>query len=123
MKLLTVLVVILTAVGVAQAADVRISGTVVGVDRGQGTMTIEELTASAGPQPTIARRTVTIGSDTTVELVRRTSDKPDDWRAEYVAVPLAREDVRQGDFVTVIGDAGDGVVRARTVSVVRPPAP
>jgi len=117
MKLLTVLVVILTAVGIAQAADVRISGTVVGVDRGQGTMTVEELTASASPQPTIARRTVAIGRDTVVELVRRTSDKPDDWRADDVAVPLAREDV------TVLGDTADGVVNARTVSVVRPPSP
>jgi len=119
MKILVLLSSLLAAASLAQAADVRISGTVASVDRDRGTLIVEELTASVGPEPVVARRTIAIGRDTRAELVQRASDGAAAWREDYTAVPLSRGEITPGDFVTVIGEVEGDTVRAQAVTVVR----
>lgn len=106
----------------AAAAEERVSGTVVRVDRAAGALVIEELTAAATAAPATAQRRFTVGPDTTVVLVHRVAESRDGWPHGYAATPLALDDLRRGDFVTVtVARAGERRL-AREISVVRPEA-
>jgi len=94
------------------SAQSRHSGTVVGIDRAQATLTIEELVASNGETPRAVRRTVTVAPDARVALQLPTPDG-------YESLPLSVADLRPGDFVTVMGTDDGGPVQASEVDVVR----
>jgi hypothetical protein len=108
-------VVLLLRVSGVVAAESRHSGTVVGVDRGSGTLIIDELTASNGETPRVVRRTIAVAADARVALQAPTPDG-------YESLPMSLADVHPGDFVTVIGTGDDGV-RASAADVVREASP
>lgn len=117
------LVLVLLAVlvpALAVAAEQRVSGTVVRVDPAGGVLVVEELTASTGPEPTPAQRRFALAENTTVALVHRSPDAPGGWPNAYTATPLKVDELRPGDFVTVMFVPDGERLLARLVSVVRP---
>ena len=115
-RVVSALVVVLSMIPGGVGAESRHSGTVVGIDRGSGTLIIDELTASNGETPRVVRRTVTVGPEARVALQAPTPDG-------YESLPMSLADLRPGDFVTVVGSDDDGRMRASTVDVVREASP
>lgn len=107
-----VVLVLALVVPVVVAAEERHSGTVVAVDPAAGTVMIEELIASNGETPRAVRRTIRLAPDTRIALQAPTRDG-------YESVPMSSADLRPGDFVTVVGSADGGLMRANALDVVR----
>lgn len=102
------------------AAQPKVSGTIVRVDRDGRTLTIEELGVAGQP----ARRVVTLGPGATVVHVERRPLSAEGtpsgaWPGGFTERPGDVGDLAPGDFVTVVLADGGGRV-ARTVELVRP---
>jgi hypothetical protein len=115
----------LTLVGASQAmAESRHSGTVTALGARGETIEIDELGPSRSAEPASTRLTVALTPRTKVELAVRTDQNrrvaTADWPGGYRETPASAQDIRPGDFVTVITEERDGRTVATNVSVVRP---
>ncbi len=94
----------LILLGTSTAGAVDYSGTVVGVDRGAGTIVIGEVGPwrVEGGKTAITRRTLVVGPGTRFAVSRRVGDPgPGGWPGGFVETTLAPWAVKAGDFVTV----------------------
>jgi hypothetical protein len=110
---------LLLGMAAAEAADLRFSGQVAAVDPGGGTILVEELGPSPGPQPAVIARSVTVTAQTAFEVIER-GRQDGGWPGEFKQSPGTSRDLRAGDFVTVIARVERGALQAVTVSVIRP---
>lgn len=91
----------------AVRADERHAGTVIAVDPGRKTLSIDEFGANAVRQT----RMVRLEPGGTVILSER-NEPVQDWRRPFTDTPVALRDVHRGDFVVVEpGDAPDTASR------------
>jgi hypothetical protein len=103
----------------------RLSGTVLAVDAGAATVTIEELGAAATPTgtPSPRTRTVRLAPVTAIRLLQRqpgaTETTENGWPGGFAATPLAVSDLRPGDFATVLLDRRDAREVASSIDVIR----
>lgn len=121
---LVAFVVLLLVASRLDAAERRHSGTVTAVDRGAGTITLEEVGPWNPGGGVILTRTVRVRPGTHVVLVSRADPSvphvaPDDWPGGFRESALDAADVRPGDFVTVTVTAEGSEAVAQTVAVVR----
>lgn len=94
----------LILLGTSTAGAVDYSGTVVGIDRGAGTIVIGEIGPwrVEGGKTVITIRTLAVGPDAWFAASRRVGDPgPGGWPGGFVETTLAPWAVKIGDFVTV----------------------
>ena len=93
----------LILLGTSMAGAVDYSGTVVGIDRGAGTIVIGEIGPwrVQGGKTVITMRTFAVGPGARFEASRRVGDPgPGGWPGGFVETTLAPWAVKVGDFVT-----------------------
>jgi hypothetical protein len=118
----TVVIAALWLSPLAQAAEgVKHTGIVVAVEADHGAITLEELGPSTGSQPALHRRSIALTPETTVLVVTR-AEQPaaGGWPGGFGESPLARSDIKTGDYVTVTTESRHGKLVARSVEVLRP---
>jgi hypothetical protein len=102
----------------AEAADLRFSGHVAAIDPGGDTILVEELGAGKGTQPAVIQRSVSVGPETTFEVVQRSRDGG--LPSVFKASPATQGDLKAGDFVTVTAQRRGNRLHAASVSIIRP---
>jgi hypothetical protein len=106
------------AVGRAEAADARHSGRVIAIDPAAGELRLEELTASAGPEPRTVERTLRLGPETSLRRVVRVAVDLAGWPNAWGEERTTIQALRPGDYVTVTtGQRGNTVL---VLEVVQP---
>jgi hypothetical protein len=96
----------------------RRGGTVATVDG--LTLTLEEIGPWTGTSTRPTRTSITMTSQTRIELVERSREATaQDRQGSFRASPLARSDIRAGDYVTVTTRSTEGRHIATSITVVR----
>jgi hypothetical protein len=114
------------AVGIwpAHAADtLRLSGTILTIERDAGTITVGEGGPSRvedGGARVTSWRVRVDASTRVVRAERREEAGAAGWPGAFVEIPGDASDLQPGDFVTVVGQRDDGLVRAGQITLVRP---
>jgi hypothetical protein len=108
----------------AAQAGPRYSGTIVAIDPGGRSITLNELGVGLpGGRNQEIPHLIELGPATKFLLASRVEDSEDtEWRGGYVESPITVKDLRPGDYATVEVEAQDGKLRAASVVVVRPRA-
>jgi hypothetical protein len=106
----------------AQAAEgVRHTGIVVAIEADQRAITLEEVGPWTGAKQGHVRRTIAVTPETTVVAVTRARQAaPGGWPGGFGETPLARSDIKAGDYVTVTAESRGGKLVARSLEVLRP---
>jgi hypothetical protein len=99
----------------ALGADVRHSGRVLAIDRAAGTLRLDELTASPGPEPRAVERTLRLSADAVVNRVARTAVDAAGWGNAWGEERTTIDTLKPGDFVTVTTGGRDEAVHALDV--------
>ena len=100
----------------AAEAEGRISGQVLEI-RSDGKLVIAEQGPWKGPNTGVTRRTVSLGPDTVIRVVRAKGTwDPSDVDPGYAITPGDFRELNRGDFVTVITGRGSNAV---AIDVVR----
>jgi hypothetical protein len=102
----------------AQAADMRHSGRVVAIDPAAGTLRLEELTASRGPEPRIIELTLRLGPDIAIHRVARAAVDLAGWPNAFREERTTIDALKPGNFVTVTTGERSNTVLA--LEVVQP---
>ena len=101
----------------AADAEGRISGQVVEI-RPDGRLVIEEQGPWKGPNTGLSRRTVALGPETVIRVVRpKGTWEPSDVDPGYAITTGDFRELNRGDFVTVVTARGSNAV---AIDVVRP---
>ena len=108
----------------AVEAAPRYSGTIVAVDPGGRSITLNELGPGIpGGRNQEIRRVIELSAATTLLLATRAEESQDtEWRGGYTESPIRVTDLKPGDYATVEAEAQNGSLRAISVVVVRPTA-
>lgn len=107
----------------ASAETMNHSGTIGAVDRGAGTITLDEIGPwrVRGGTTEITRRTIAVIASTEFELAERTPGAgPAGWIGEFVEKEIPSGELKAGDFVTVKVAHEGRRLTALAVTVVRP---
>jgi hypothetical protein len=123
MKRVAVLLVVGVAMGIgtarpASAADTRHSGRVVAIDPAAGTLRLEELTASRGPEPRIIELTLRLGPGIAIHRVARAAVDLAGWPNAFREERTTIDALKPGNFVTVTTGERSNTVLA--LEVVQP---
>jgi hypothetical protein len=115
MKRFALALVLVLAAAVATAAE-RHSGRVVAVDPAAGTLRLDELVEGVGTETREVERTVRLSPGINIQILRPAAPDAARWPNAWERRPLAIEEVKPGDFVTIT-IAGDEAI---ALDVVRP---
>ncbi len=113
-------IVLLWACPSISAAEERHSGAVVSIDRAAGTLVMTELTASRSEAPVMVKRTIKLTPDSQIMLLQRSQEDAttSGWPGGFVASPVTADDLRPGDFITVMGRGSSGRMEASALELV-----
>jgi hypothetical protein len=108
----------------AVEAAPRYSGTIVAVDSGGSSITLNELGAGVpGGRNQEIPHVIRLSPGTKILLATRAADSEETgWQGGYAESPIAATDLKPGDFATVEAETRDGKLVAISVVVVRPTA-
>jgi hypothetical protein len=108
----------------ALAEDKR-SGTILAIDPGGQSLTLEEISAGIAPgRNQILTQPISLTSDTVITLVSRAEEADStSWPGGFTETRLAPADLRTGDYATVETAHRAGKLVARSVTVIRPVSP
>jgi hypothetical protein len=102
------------------AAERRYTGEIISIDPASGSLVLEEMGASRTDAPASVRRQIVVTPGAVVQLLRRSDDpKVATWPGGFSATHLTVQDLRPGDFVTVVGQERQGRVEATGLDVAR----
>jgi hypothetical protein len=118
----TLVIVALGLSSLAQAGEgFKHTGLVVAVEADLGAITLEQIGPSTGSRPGHLRRSIALTPETTVLVVTRAEQAAaGGWPGGFSESPLARSDIKPGDYVTVTAESRNGKLVARSVEVLRP---
>jgi hypothetical protein len=100
--------------------QLRVSGVVTSVAPNGERFTLEEI----GADGMLVRRTIALAPDARIVEVTRRDDaaagtEPGAWPGGFRETPFAADDLRAGDFVTVVVGGQGARLQARSVEVIR----
>jgi hypothetical protein len=110
--------------GMAADEGTRLSGSVVAIDPRASTLVIEELgPGSPGGTTASRKRTIHLTPDTAVWMLQRQNGPSEGgWMGGFRAQPISLDELRPGDFATVLLDGRDEQQVATAIEVIRDPA-